>query len=327
MRPIASLSVDLDDLWTYLKARGDPTWTNCPSFLSAFVPMALELFARHAMRTTFFVVGRDAALPENLPILREIPASGHEVGNHSFAHDPWLNRYSAPQLAEELRQSEAAISAATGQHPVGFRAPAFSWGAELLEILAQRGYLYDASLLPTYIGPIARRYYLRSSQLTREQRAQRTGLYGTAVNGRWSTKPFVWDLPRNRSLVELPITTFPLLKLPFHFSYLLFLNCFSKRLMTGYLRTALDACRLTRTEPSFLLHPLDVLGCDLVPQLSFLPWMRESTARKYATVARLIEMITDRFALVPLKVHAAAVRASGRAKQVSAPARDHEAQP
>jgi len=29
-RPIASVSLDLDDLWTYLRTRGDPAWETRP---------------------------------------------------------------------------------------------------------------------------------------------------------------------------------------------------------------------------------------------------------------------------------------------------------
>jgi hypothetical protein len=37
-RPIASVSLDLDDLWTYLRTRGDPSWEQRPSYLPIFVP-------------------------------------------------------------------------------------------------------------------------------------------------------------------------------------------------------------------------------------------------------------------------------------------------
>jgi len=43
--------------------------------------------------------------------------------------------------------------------------------------------------------------------------------------------------------------------------------------MLAYLRTALGLCRATGTEPSFLLHPLDLLGGDQVRELSFFPGM------------------------------------------------------
>ena len=63
----------------------------------------------------------------------------------------------APEaLVRELERTETAVQRATGQRPIGFRGPGYSWSTTLLEILADRGYLYDASTLPTYLGPLAR---------------------------------------------------------------------------------------------------------------------------------------------------------------------------
>ena len=59
-KPLASLSLDLDDLWTYLKTRGDPAWEGCPSYLPTFVPQALDLLERLGLQITVFVVGADA---------------------------------------------------------------------------------------------------------------------------------------------------------------------------------------------------------------------------------------------------------------------------
>ena len=42
------------------------------------------------------------------------------------------------------------------------------------------------------------------------------------------------------------------------------------------------ACRVTGTEPSFLLHPLDVIGGDQVPELDFFPGMDVPSERKTA---------------------------------------------
>ena len=68
--------------------------------------------------------------------------------------------------------------AVTGQHQVGFRGPGYILSADVLRVLVDRGYRYDCSTLPTVIGPLARKYYFRSAQLTAEQRAERSYLFG-----------------------------------------------------------------------------------------------------------------------------------------------------
>lgn len=307
-RPLASLSLDLDNLWSYLKIHGDPGWQARPSYLDAVVPYVLEVLERERLRITFFVVGADAAEPRNHAALRALVTAGHEVGNHSFEHEPWLHLYSRAQLEREVDATDDAIEAATGVRPTGFRGPGFSWCPELLEVLQERGHLYDASTLPTWLGPIARTYYFWTAKLSAEERERRKGLFGAIADGLRPNAPYRWGLRGGRELLEIPVTTIPGLRTPFHFSYLAFLARFSEPLMIAYLRTALTACRLTGTEPSFLLHPLDVVGGDQAPELGFFPGMDISSAEKTRLLRRVLHELARHFELVPMGVHAQRVR-------------------
>ena len=38
MKPLASLSLDLDNKWSYMKTHGDAGWEALPSYLDACVP-------------------------------------------------------------------------------------------------------------------------------------------------------------------------------------------------------------------------------------------------------------------------------------------------
>ena len=122
----ASLSLDLDNEWSYLKTHGDAAWKSFPSYLDIVVPRVIDVLRRHSLRITVFVVGQDAALEKNRTALRALADAGHEIGNHSFNHEPWLHRYGRTELEAELRRSTDAIAAATGAHPRGFRGPGFS---------------------------------------------------------------------------------------------------------------------------------------------------------------------------------------------------------
>ncbi len=311
-RPCASVSLDLDDLWTYLKIHGDPEWTARPSYLPDFLPLALDTLARLGVRITFFVVGFDATVPGNRDVLREITRRGHEVGNHSFEHDSWLYQWDRNRLAAELSRTETALAEVCGQRPLGFRGPGFSWSPALLELLKERGYLYDASTLPTWIGPLARAYYFRSTRLSPEQRAQRKALFGRWGDGLRPVGPYHWHFPDGGTLLEIPVTTIPVIKVPFHLSYLLYLAGYSEGLMERYFRVALGWCRLWRVTPSFLLHPLDLLGGDLVPGLRFFPGMQLPTQRKLRLFERVLRMLGDRFTIVPMSVQALELSERGR---------------
>ena len=304
---LASVSLDCDNLWSYLKTHGDAGWEQRPSYLDAFIPRVLEALDRLGLRITFFLVGADAEVPANGAALRAIAAAGHEVGNHSFEHEPWLHRYPRPRLVEEVAKAEEAIAAATGRRPVGFRGPGYSWSPELLSVLSDRGYQYDASTLPTYLGPVARAYYFWTAKLTPKEREERHGLFGTFRDGLRPVKAYHWQLADGKRLLEIPVTTFPWVKTPFHLSYLLYLSRFSDSLMRAYLGAALRACRLTGTEPSFLLHPLDLLGGDQVPQLAFFPGMDLPGRRKIEIFVRVLRILGEWFTLVPMREHASSL--------------------
>jgi hypothetical protein len=320
-KPIASLSLDLDNKWSYLKTHGDPGWERLPSYLDVVVPRVLDFLKARNLTITVFIVGQDAALDKNRELLRAIAGAGHEIGNHSFHHEPWLHMYSEEQTEIELGRAEEHIERATGQRPLGFRGPGFSLSPATLQSLARRGYRYDASTLPTFLGPLARAYYFMRTPLSPEQREQRKVLFGTFAEGWQPLRPYRWRTDAGE-LLEIPVTTMPIFKVPFHVSYLLYLSAVAPRLAVGYFRAALALCRWTGTEPSLLLHPLDFLGREDAPDLAFFPAMSLPRERKLALVSEVLEALCARFAVVTVAEHAeAAAREAGLPVRELGPAR------
>lgn len=310
-RLTASISLDLDDKWSYMKTRGDIRWESFPSYLNLVIPRVLEFLRKRDLTITFFVVGQDAVMPENRAALRSIAEAGHEIANHSFRHEPWLHLYSPEQLRAELRQAEDAIAAATGAKTVGFRGPGYSYSADLLCALTELGYEYDASTLPTFIGPLARFYYFMASGLSRRERGQRDLLFGSWRNGILPLDPYIWR-GEAADLVEIPVTTMPVFRAPIHPSYVLYVSRFSETLAFAYFDAALRLCALTQTAPSLLLHPLDFLGCDDgLPELSFFPAMDLPSATKLRSMDRMLTSLCMRFEPVTMRRHARAARRSG----------------
>jgi hypothetical protein len=305
-KPQASLSMDLDNQWSYLKIHGDPEWTKLPSYLDKLVPPLLDLLEGLKLKITFFVVGQDAALDKNRGALQEIARRGHEIGNHSFHHEPWFDGYSRDQIEREVLSAEDAISRVTSQKPEGFRGPGFSWSQTLFEVLADHGYVYDASTLPMFLGPLARMYYFWKSRLSSAEKKQRKELYGNFRDGLRPVKPYRWGLPSGRQLLEIPVSTVPILKLPFHLSYLLYIRTYSKVAMQLYLRLALSLCALTQTRPSFLLHPLDLIGKDQAPELSFFPGMNLTFEEKRDVFLQVMALLARHFTFTEMSSFAKA---------------------
>ena len=307
-KPLANLSLDLDNEWAYLKTHEDPVWESYPSYLNVVVPRILQSLARRNLKITVFVVGQDAALEYNHEALAQIARAGHEIGNHSLRHEPWLHLFSEHDLEQELAEDERHIHAATGQKPTGFRGPGYSQSATLLRVLARRGYAYDASSLPSFIGPIARAYYFATGKFDAEQRERLNRLFGSWKDGLRPLKPYRWRFDQT-SLLEMPVTTFPVFRVPIHLSYVMYLAGFSTMLAQVYFNTALWTCRLLGVEPSILLHPLDFLGGEDVPRLKFFPSMGMTGEQKIAVVERCLDSMVRLFDVRPVGEHAAVVAA------------------
>ncbi len=300
---IASLSLDLDNQWSYMKTHGDAGWEEFPSYLDIVVPRILTFLRERDLRITFFIIGQDAALEKNQDAIRAIVEAGHEIANHSFRHEPWLHLYSKDELVVEFEKTEAALEAITGKRPTGFRGPGYSLSPTVVEVLGERGYDYDCSLLPTYIAPLARAFYfLKSPGMSAEERERLKRLYGKASDGFHTLHPSLIEAA-GRTLVEIPVTTFPLTKTPVHASYLIYLASYSPALARGYWRAALAACRGTRTAPSFLLHPLDFLGGEDVSELKFFPGMNVTGPKKIEFLDGVIASLTKHYDVVSMQQH------------------------
>jgi len=302
-KPACSLSLDLDNQWSYMKTHGDPEWESFPSYLDVVVPRFLNVLDDLDWKITGFVVGQDAALEKNREALEMIAAAGHEIGNHSFNHEPWLELYSKKQIEEEIIRAEEAIESATGRRPRGFRGPGYSLSEACLEILKDRDYLYDASTFPTFLGPLARTYYFLKSDLEEEEKEKRKQLFGGFRDGLKPVKPYFWALG-TRTLLEIPVTTMPIVKVPFHFSYILYLATVSHHLAHLYFKSALMLCHLNRVEPSLLLHPLDFLDGDDVPALRFFPAMGLPAIQKDRILRRMFQTLSKRRQILAVEDHA-----------------------
>lgn len=295
--PIASVSLDLDNLWAYLKTHGDPGWERMPSFLPTAVPRLLDLFGEHGITGTVFAVGTDVEREDGAKAVAAFAAAGHEVANHSFRHEPWLHRYSRAELVAELDRTEEAIVAAGAPRPVGFRGPGFSASRTLVEVLTERGYRYDASTLPTWIGPLARAVHNRAAPPGDPRRDE---LFGGVSRVFAPNAPYRFA---DTHLVELPVTTMPLLRVPIHGAYVLALHQISPRLARRYFATALRLCRLRGAGPSLLVHPTDVLGAAEAPGMEFFPGMAVPVARKVALLAWMLDTVRARFTVVGTGEH------------------------
>ena len=158
---------------------------------------------------TVFVVGQDAALEKNAGPLGLLAAEGHEIGNHSFRHEPWLHLYDAEAIAAELQATEEHLQRATGQRPVGFRGPGFSLsadGARDPRHAADTSTMLHVSHVSRAPGPGV---LLPLGEAGGRGEEKRKLLFGRFSEGFRPMKPYRWAVD-GAELIEIPVTTMPI---------------------------------------------------------------------------------------------------------------------
>lgn len=297
---LGTLQVDVDDLWVYYESigRSTPAATSALAFTEG-VPRWLDLFDQFSVRATFFVCGRD--LPAQSTLLQEIVRRGHEVANHSAVHRNGYARLSNQELRADIAEAGDRIAQAVGQSPVGFKAPGFSFNPALPQILAELGYLYDSSLLPSFYAPVLRRL---QGVLSRG-RVDPTH-YGRAVFGLAPLRPFrisglgIMGLVRMggktsaHSIWEVPVTTVPLLRVPFHSTFVL---------STGrwLFDLGLALALFQRVPINYLFHGADPADTVSDPALASYRFLTQPWARKRKLFEHMLAQLSRYYRLVPTR--------------------------
>ena len=269
---IVSVSVDLDAIACYYRIHalpGPPPEPARAAILRRCLPRFAELFARHGVRATFFVVGADVEEDAaGRARLGELARAGHELASHSHTHPYDFVRLGGARMAEEIDRAHAAVGACAGAAPVGFRAPGYEISAEAIELLRARGYRYDSSVFP------AAPYYAAKAAVMAAMRV--VGRRSGSILGspRVLLAPLDPYRPRaddpydpvgahgNDDFVELPIAVTPAARLPVIGTSLI--------LAPGWLRRHLVTSALRAPFFNLELHGIDLAdaaGDEIPPAL------------------------------------------------------------
>jgi peptidoglycan/xylan/chitin deacetylase (PgdA/CDA1 family) len=103
-------------------ARGEVALTIDDGPDPAVTPAVLDLLDAAGAKATFFCIAERAA--RHPALAREIVARGHSVQNHSHAHRHTFSLLGPRGFAQELQRAQDTLTAATGERPLCFRAPA-----------------------------------------------------------------------------------------------------------------------------------------------------------------------------------------------------------
>jgi hypothetical protein len=310
---LASVSVDLDPIACYYKihALGPHPTALAEVVLRRAVPRYLEIFARHRVRATFFVVGSDLSSPSARALVRDIAAAGHEVANHSFSHHYDLARRPKVEIADEIRRADDVIAAAAGVSLSGFRAPGYDISADMLEIVAGLGYVYDSSIFPAPAYYAAKAAVMAGLRLV----GRRSGAVMTdprallAPADPYRPSPTAPWRRGQATVIELPIAVTPGLRLPAIGTNLL--------LFPTPLRAAWLERMRGRHFFNLELHGIDLVDADAdgVPTelVARQPDLRAPLAAKQRAFEATLDRLALEYRFVPLREVAQVVQREGRA--------------
>ena len=254
------VQVDVDGLWAVRQCYGRPesgTFHEDPCWEEG-VPRLEVLFRRAGIPAGFFIVGRDMEHDRKRRQARKLVYRGYEIGNHSYTHRIGLTAEPAGLVLQEIRRTDRALRQ-LGTEPAGFRAPGYDVDSRIHRMLRRTGYLYDASVLPTYLGPLLR---LASSYAAGKWLFWRRQ-FGRISYGRAPRTPY---FPRRHKirkhewpeeipdLLEIPVGVTPALHLPLTGALLLTMSASRRR---DLFRRLADK----RRPVLLLLHAIDAVDC------------------------------------------------------------------
>lgn len=184
-----ALSIDVEEHFQVAalsQAVKRDTWGLQESRVERNTCRLMDLLEQSGTKATFFVLGWVA---ERHPALvRQVHNRGHEVACHGYSHRQIFTQ-TPKEFREETRRAKQLLEDTIQEHIWGYRAASFSitnqslWA---LDILAEEGFLYDSSIVPT-----------------------RHDLYGVPEA---EPQPHVLTTRNGTTLVEYPPTTLAILK-------------------------------------------------------------------------------------------------------------------
>lgn len=146
---IVVLTFDIDGVSGAINV--NPDSTKFPGLMSlreygpsVATPRILKMLEKNDVPATFYIPGYVAETHKDL--IKLIASKGHEIGHHGYMHEP-PKTLSKKEEADVLDKGNKIIQDIIGEKPKGYRAPGAELSEHTLELLSERGFFYDSSLM------------------------------------------------------------------------------------------------------------------------------------------------------------------------------------
>ena len=237
-RNLFIMTVDVDgwsSLLSFYSVNHDPLKADAQVSIKTGVSKLLSLFEKHNMVATFFLTGDMAS--KHPDAVRSISQKGHEVACHGLLHQKNEGLLEMSEQRRMIGEATRIIEERSGIRPVGFRAPCLRYNEDTFTVLKENGYIYDSSVIPTFIP----------------------GYYGRL---NLNFRPYWISLgssggDRHRKILEIPVSVNPIFPLPLGAAWM-------RNFGFSWVRFGIKTNFLFGNPVVFYIHPRDVLSLPRV---------------------------------------------------------------
>lgn len=290
------IQIDTDGLWVIFQHFCLNSDLKTDILYESAIPRFLDLFDSYNLKATFFVVGQDLLYPERLKLLKEVLSRGHEIANHTMTHREGFSFLSYQEKLQEIRDAQSIIQDKLGITTRGFRAPSNDLDSDTLKILENEGYAYDSSLMPTYYGPLLKKIKFSGLKMTRQDHYLGRCVYGFAPLKPYHPDPDKLWKKGNLRLLEIPITTMPWIRLPFHASFTFAL--YQMGLGSALFDLGYALLKMTSLPLNFVFHTNELSTPITDQRIQRQYGLSLSLAKKYKICNHILGLIRDDFKVI-----------------------------
>lgn len=142
----------------------------------------LDMLSTHDLPSTWFIPGYTIESYEDT--VKEIHSKGHEIAHHNYLHETPVE-LERDRENEIIDKANSIIEKVSGKKARGYRSPSWDLSANTLDLILEKGFVYDSSLMAHDYLP----YYVRTGDVPDED-----GGFKFGKNTRMIEIPISWSL-------------------------------------------------------------------------------------------------------------------------------------
>ena len=208
------INVDIDTLKNYYKIFGVNDYVEDNVIWEKGVPRFLKFFKKLNVKANFFVVGSDFKNIKNIRIAKKIISEGHRISSHTYYHDYKLTKRNYNQVYLDIKKNQKILNTLFRIKNVVFRAPGYKMNGKVYDSIKNNGLQYSSSVMPsTFYSIIKNLIILKNNFLFKKSES----LIDYSFNLFQKKNAYIH---KRTKIIEIPISTFPIFKIPFTGTFL-----------------------------------------------------------------------------------------------------------